>query len=107
MEVSPKYIYADAELDRVEGQVIEELRTSNQVIPDPDDWLDQELKRFVLLTAVDSVIIWGRRSSLWTAICFPACCAFEFIAANGHDVTPAFLKYVRPLIGELPKLGKL
>ncbi len=26
----------------------------------------------------------------------------EFIAKNGHDVTPAFLEYARPLVGELP-----
>ena len=79
-----EYIYADRELDREEGQVIESLKAnSQQVIADPDSWLDEELKRSVLLTTVDAVINWGRRSSLWTAICFPACCAFEFIAANG------------------------
>jgi len=79
-----KYIYPDVELDRAEGQVIEELKSSSQqVIPDPAEWLDEELKKNILLTTVDAVINWGRRSSLWTAICFPACCAFEFIAANG------------------------
>jgi len=86
MEVSGdrKYIYSDAELDRVEGQVIEELKASSQeTIADPDKWLDEELKRNILLTTVDAVINWGRRSSLWPVICFPACCAFEFIAAEG------------------------
>ncbi|MFC2000974.1 NADH-quinone oxidoreductase subunit B [Chloroflexota bacterium] len=79
-----KYIYSDTELDRVEGEVIEDLKvTSQQPIPDPDKWLDEELKQNILLTSVDALINWGRRSSLWTAICFPACCAFEFIAANG------------------------
>ena len=86
MEVSSdrEYIYSDVELDRAEGQVIEELKASSQeVIPDPDEWLDEELKRNILFTTVDAVINWSRRSSLWTAICFPACCAFEFIAASG------------------------
>ena len=86
MEVSrtSEYIYDDRELDREEGQVIETLKSdSQQAIADPDSWLDEELKRNVMLTTVDAVINWGRRSSLWTAICFPACCAFEFIAANG------------------------
>jgi NADH-quinone oxidoreductase subunit B len=79
-----KYIYSDTELDREEGQIIEELKANSQeVIPDPDEWLDEELEQNILLTTVDAVINWGRRSSLWTAICFPACCAFEFIAANG------------------------
>ena len=26
----------------------------------------------------------------------------EFIAKNGHDVTPAFLAYAKPLVGDLP-----
>ncbi len=30
-----------------------------------------------------------------------------FIARNGHDVTPAFLDYARPLVGELPAVGLL
>ena len=86
MEVSSdkEYIYSSTELDRYEGRIIEELKTNSQEpIPDPDAWLDEELKRNILLTSVDAVINWARRSSLWTAICFPACCAFEFIAAMG------------------------
>ena len=84
VEMAGKYIYSDEALDREEGQVIEELKAgSQQTIPDPDSWLDEELKRNVFTTTVDAVINWGRRSSLWTAICFPACCAFELIAANG------------------------
>jgi NADH-quinone oxidoreductase subunit B len=79
-----EYIYSDTELDQVEGQVIEQLKANSQeAIPDPDQWLDEEMERNILLTTVDWVINWGRRSSLWPAICFPACCAFEFIAANG------------------------
>ncbi len=33
--------------------------------------------------------------------------ADEFIAADGNDVTDAWLDYVRPLVGELPRMGKL
>jgi NADH-quinone oxidoreductase subunit B len=86
MEVSSdrEYIYSSTELDRYEAQVIEELKASSQeAIPDPDEWLDEELERNILLTTVDAVINWGRRSSLWTAVCFPACCAFELIAVEG------------------------
>ena len=79
-----KYIYPDIELDRYEGQVIEELKTnSRQPIADPDKWLEEEVGQNILLTTVDALINWSRRSSLWPAICFPACCAFELIAANG------------------------
>jgi NADH-quinone oxidoreductase subunit B len=86
MEISPlrKPIYSDIELDQQEGRIIEELKAgSQQPIPDPDQWLDEKLEQNILLTTVDAVINWGRRSSLWPAICFPACCAFELIAANG------------------------
>jgi NADH-quinone oxidoreductase subunit B len=86
MEVSSdrEYIYTPGELDREEGQVIEELKaTSREAIPDPDKWLEEDLERNILLTSVDAILNWARRSSLWTAICFPACCAFEFIAAEG------------------------
>ena len=79
-----KYIYSDAELDAAEGQIIEQLKIdSQQPIPDPDEWLEEEIQRHVLTTTVEGIINWGRRSSLWPAICFPACCAFELIAAMG------------------------
>ena len=85
MEIGdPKYIYSDSELDQHEGRNIEDLKASSKItIPDPDDWLDEELKRNVVLTSVDAALNWARRSSLWTVICFPACCAFEFIAVEG------------------------
>lgn len=86
MEVgSPRdYIYSDTELDHVEGQVIEGLKAASQEeIPDPDQWLDEELQQNILLTTVDWVINWGRRSSPWPSLCFPACCAFEFMAVMG------------------------
>jgi NADH-quinone oxidoreductase subunit B len=86
MEVSSdrEYIYTSTELDRQEGQVIEGLKASSQqAIPDPDEWLDEEIKRNILLTTVDAVINWARRYALWPAICFPACCGIEFMAAEG------------------------
>jgi NADH-quinone oxidoreductase subunit B len=86
MEISSdkKQIYDSLALDRQEGQIIEEVKAGSQkAIPDPDAWLDEDIKRNILLTSVDAVINWARCASLWTAICFPACCAFEFIAAMG------------------------
>ncbi len=78
-----KHIYADLELDRTEGEAIEALKErSQQSIDDPDGWLDEEIQRSVMMTSLDNVLNWARRSSLWPAICFPACCAFELIAAN-------------------------
>ena len=81
--ITPKHIYSDKDLDRTEGEAIEALkRSATEPIPDPDRWLVEELERNILLTSLDSVLNWARRSSLWPSICFPACCAFEFIAAN-------------------------
>jgi 6-phosphofructokinase 1 len=31
----------------------------------------------------------------------------EFINAEGNDVTPAFIKYAAPIVGPLPKIGRL
>jgi NADH-quinone oxidoreductase subunit B len=81
MNRSIEYIYDSAELDRHEGQVIENLKAaSRETIPDPDAWLDEEVKRNIVLTSVDWVIDWARRSSLWAAVCFPACCGLEWMA---------------------------
>jgi len=92
MEVAEprKYIYSDTELDRVEGQEVEELRArSQEPIPDPDTWLDEELHRNILLTTVDAILDWARRSSLWPVTFAPACCAFEMIAtaASRFDIS--------------------
>jgi NADH-quinone oxidoreductase subunit B len=76
-----EYIYSSTELDYDEGRIIEEVKAgSREAIPDPDAWLDEELKRNIILTSVDWIINWARRSSLWTAVCFPACCGMEWMA---------------------------
>ena len=83
VDITKRHIYPDTELDRVEGEGIEALKARcREPIPDPDRWLDEELDRNILLTSLDVILNWARRSSLWPAICFPACCAFELIAAN-------------------------
>ncbi|MBN1692851.1 MAG: NADH-quinone oxidoreductase subunit B [Dehalococcoidales bacterium] len=75
-------IYSSAELDCDEGLIIEEVKASSRKsIPDPDAWLDEDLKRNIILTSVDWVINWARRSSLWTAVCYPACCGMEWMAS--------------------------
>jgi NADH-quinone oxidoreductase subunit B len=76
-------VYSSQQLDTAEGEQIESLKArSQQPIPDPDEWLERELKRNILLTSVDAMLDWARRSSLWPVVCFPACCAFEFITAE-------------------------
>jgi len=101
MEVDNKgkrYIYSDTALDRAEGEAIEALKAhSQQPIPDPDEWLDEEVRRNLLLTTVDWALNWARRSSLWTVLCFPACCAFELMAtaASRFDIARFGMEVMR------------
>ena len=97
-DTGEKYVYLEAELDRAEGEAIESLKAhSQQTIPDPDRWLDEELRRNVLLTSVDAMLNWARRSSLWTVLAFPACCAFELIAtaASRFDISRFGMEILR------------
>lgn len=99
MEIDREQVYSAAELDRYEGGVIKALQTdSQQPIPDPDEWLiSRELSPNIVLTTVDSVLNWARRSSLWPVICFPACCAFELMAAAASrwDISRFGMEIVR------------
>ncbi len=91
-------IYSSTELDEAEGEAIEALKArSQQPIPDPDEWLEGELKRNILLTSVDAMLDWARRSSVWPVVCFPACCAFEFIttAASRFDISRFGMEIIR------------
>ena len=97
-DVAKRYIYSDTELDRAEGEAIESLKAhSQQPIPDPDKWLEEEIRPHILLTSVDTVLNWARRSSLWTVLCFPACCAFELMAtaASRFDISRFGMEIMR------------
>ena len=100
MEVSRAnlYVYSDTELDRAEGAAIESLKAHcQQAIPDPDKWLEEELQRNVLLTSVDFMLNWARRSSLWPVNFGLACCAFEMIAtaASRFDISRFGMEILR------------
>jgi len=91
-------VYSSRELDKKEGKAINELiARSQEPIPDPDGWLDEELERNVLVTSVDAVLNWARRTSMWPVFCFPACCAFEFIAteASRFDLSRFGMEIIR------------
>lgn len=42
--------------------------------------VDEEVQQNVLVTSVDKVLNWARRSSIWPAMFGLACCAMEMIA---------------------------
>jgi NADH-quinone oxidoreductase subunit B len=73
-----------SEVDLHEGREINDFKAGHQtLIPDSDAWLDETVKRNIVATSVDWVIDWARRSSMWSAVCFPACCGMEWMAALG------------------------
>jgi NADH-quinone oxidoreductase subunit B len=83
MEIdSREPLYSPAEVDRREGEGIESLKKESlyRIIPDRDEWLDEDVRRNLFLTSVDAVVNWARRSSIFTAVCFPACCGIEMMA---------------------------
>ncbi len=89
-DIDKRHIYSDAELDRAEDDAIESLKAHcQQPIPDPDRWLEEEAHHNILLTSVDYVLNWARRSSLWPVNFGLACCAFEMIAtaASRFDIS--------------------
>lgn len=73
--------YSPADLDRIEGKGVEDLISrSQQPIPDPDEWITQEVKKRVLITNLDELVGWGRKRSVWPMAWGLACCAFEMMA---------------------------
>ncbi len=46
-----------------------------------DGDIEEALRRNILVTSVDAVVSWARRSSLWPVMFGLACCAIEMIAA--------------------------
>ena len=83
MEIEYSPLTPASEIDAREAAGIEALRAASQSpIPDPDAWLDEEIKRNVLFTTVDAALNWARKSSLWPVTAFTACCTFEFIGAS-------------------------
>ena len=89
MEVEKYEVESLNELDIAEGLRINSLMAaSQQSIPDPDKWLDEELSRNVLITTVDYVLDWARSRSIFPLMFGLACCAFEMIgtAASRFDI---------------------
>ncbi len=107
MEIDNKgQVYNALEVDRKEGQEINDFKAAHQYpIPDRDEWLNEDIKRNILVTSVDLLLNWARKSSLWPAFCFPACCAFEFVATEGprFDMT----RFGMDIVRSSPRQGDL
>jgi len=91
--------YEFEEVDRGEGATIEALKSaSREIIPDPDGWLEESPSGNIILTSIDLVLDWARRSSLWPLMAFPACCAMEFMStsASRFDISRFGMEVIRP-----------
>ena len=70
------------ELDKLEGSAINELKAmSTEPFPEPLLEVPEDLKGNLLITSVDALVNWSRKSALWPVAFGLACCAFEMMAS--------------------------
>ncbi|MQF83009.1 NADH-quinone oxidoreductase subunit B [SAR202 cluster bacterium AD-802-E10_MRT_200m] len=68
-------------LDIEEGSYINHLRsTHTQQYPDPVLDIPEEFRRNLMVTSLDTLVNWGRKSAVWPLAFGLACCAFEMMA---------------------------
>jgi NADH-quinone oxidoreductase subunit B len=87
--IRPEDFSVDA-IDGAEAQRIQRLMDrSQQAMPDPDKWLEDEISKHVLTTKLDVVLNWARSRSIFPLMFGLACCAFEMIgtAASRFDIS--------------------
>ena len=69
------------DLDRGEGRTVQDLKdTSVEPLDEPLIQVPDDLKGNLLVTSVDALVNWSRKSALWPVSFGLACCAFEMIA---------------------------
>ena len=70
------------QLDREEGAKIQYLKDTS-LVPYDEPLLEvpDDLGRNVVVTSVDALLNWGRRSAVWPLAFGLACCAFEMMAS--------------------------
>ena len=70
------------ELDRDEGRTVQQLvDTSTEPLAEPLIEVPEDLKGNLVVTSMDALINWGRKSALWPVSFGLACCAFEMMAS--------------------------
>ena len=69
-------------LDAQEGSYINHLKATHTVqFSDPVVQVPEGLERNLMVTTMDALINWGRRSAVWPVSFGLACCAFEMMAS--------------------------
>ena len=90
MEIIRPEVFTPQEADLAEGNLINSFQENcTSPYPDPDKWLDEEIRRNILLMPVTAAIAWARQRSIFPLMFGLACCAFEMIgmAASRFDVS--------------------
>ena len=68
--------------DKKEGSEIQDLiANSSEPIPGNMVEVPDDLKNNLVVTSIDALVNWGRKSSLWPVSFGLACCAFEMMAS--------------------------
>ena len=71
------------ELDRVEGDYVNQLKGTHVTpLAEPLIEVPDDLQRNLMVTTMDTLLNWGRKSSVWPLSFGLACCAFEMMAAG-------------------------
>ena len=70
------------DLDRHEGSLVQELKDASvEPLAEPMIEVPDDLKNNLMITSVDALVNWSRKSALWPVTFGLACCAFEMIAS--------------------------
>ena len=69
------------DIDREEGRTVQGLKdSSTEPLAEPFIQVPDDLQGNLVVTSVDALINWSRKSALWPVTFGLACCAFEMIA---------------------------
>ena len=87
------------ELDREEGLRIQDLKdVSTTPFNEPLLEVPDDIGHNVVVTSVDALLNWGRRSAVWPLAFGLACCAFEMMASamSRFDIARFGMEVFRP-----------
>ncbi len=97
---SPIPLFATTwELDQKEGIYVNSLKSSKtDPIDEPILSVPEDLKRNLLVTSVDALFNWARKSAVWPLSFGLACCAFEMMATamSRFDIARFGMEAFRP-----------
>ncbi|MBI4339366.1 MAG: NADH-quinone oxidoreductase subunit B, partial [Chloroflexi bacterium] len=87
------------DLDRAEGAEVQNLKdTAVAPLREPFLEVPEGLQRSVVVTTMDALLNWGRRSAVWPLTFGLACCSFEMIATamSRFDIARFGMEAFRP-----------